>query len=128
MEHRTVYLNILKIPERLRHPDESKVESIAASMDEIGLQQPISVWESKDKVTVQLVAGAHRVAAAKKLRWDKVDCIVVDLDDRGRSAHGQRARPQAVDPGADRRQDRAWLARRHGQAATARQPGRLYQN
>ncbi len=84
MEHRKVFLNVLKVPDRQRGLDESKVESISASMDEIGLQQPISVCESKDKVTVQLVAGAHRVAAAKKLRWDKIDCIVVDLDDLDR--------------------------------------------
>ena len=84
MEHRDFYLNVLKIHDRLRDLDESKVENIAASMGEIGLQQPISVWVSKDGAIIELVAGAHRVAAAKKLGWDKIDCIVVKMDELDR--------------------------------------------
>ena len=84
MEHREIHLNVLKIHDRLRDLDESKVENIAASMGEIGLQQPISVWVSKDGAIIELVAGAHRVAAAKKLGWDKIDCIVVKMDELDR--------------------------------------------
>jgi ParB-like chromosome segregation protein Spo0J len=84
MEHGTIFLDVLTISKRLRHLDATKVESIAASMDVLGLQQPISIWAADDGAVVELVAGAHRVAAAQKLGWEKIDCIFVDMDDLDR--------------------------------------------
>ena len=84
MEHGTIFLDVLTITDRLRHLDAAKVENIAASMAELGLQQPISIWASEDGAVVELVAGAHRVEAAKKLGWEKIDCIFVDMDDLDR--------------------------------------------
>ena len=84
MEHGHVFLDVVAVSDRLRRLDAAKVESIAASMDLIGLQQPVSIWASEDGSVVDLVAGAHRIAAAKKLGWEKIDCIFVDLDDLDR--------------------------------------------
>ena len=84
MEHGTIFLDVLTVSDRLRHLDAAKVGNIAASMAELGLQQPISIWASEDGAVVELVAGAHRVEAAKKLGWEKVDCIFVGLDDLDR--------------------------------------------
>ncbi len=81
MEHGTVFLDVLTISNRLRRLDAAKVESIAASMDVLGLQQPVSIWASEDGAVVDLVAGAHRVAAAQKLGWEKIDCIFVNMDE-----------------------------------------------
>ncbi len=84
MEHGTVFLDVLTTTDRLRRLDAEKVDSLAASMDAIELQQPVSIWASEDGAIVELVAGAHRVAAAQKLGWEKIDCIFVDMDDLDR--------------------------------------------
>ena len=81
MDHGTIFLDVLTISDRMRHLDSAKVESIAASMDVLGLQQPISIWASEDGSVVKLVAAAHRVAAAQKLGWEKIDCIFVYMDE-----------------------------------------------
>lgn len=75
--------------ERLRALSADAVNQLAASMAQIGLRQPISVrlvdemvidGQLTDGVPV-LVAGAHRLAAAKQLGWSHVDCIEVDDDE-----------------------------------------------
>lgn len=55
--------------------DEAKVRELAQSMSEVGLINPITV--SKDGV---LIAGAHRLAAAKLLGWTEIDANVSDLE------------------------------------------------
>ena len=84
MDHGTIFLDVLTVSGRLRHLDAAKVESLAASMETLGLQQSISVLASEDGAVVELVAGAHRVAAAKKLGWEKIDCIFVNMDELDR--------------------------------------------
>ena len=120
MEHGTIFLDVLTVSNRLRHLDAAKVASIAASMDEIGLQQPVSVWASDDDAIVELVAGAHRVAAAKNLGWDKIDC------GRGGQAHEQhrQVRPPRPSPGRSRVE-----TREIGRARTSnrRRSGRMFQ-
>lgn len=73
----------ITVPERLRAVNPSKVRQIAESMAAIGLQQPISVHHvvGDDGDQLTLVAGAHRLSAAKSLGWDFIDCICVELDD-----------------------------------------------
>jgi ParB-like chromosome segregation protein Spo0J len=41
--------------------DPDKVASLAASMKEIRLQTPISIWVTDDNQWVHLVAGRHRL-------------------------------------------------------------------
>ena len=76
------------IGERHRALSADGLERLAQSMHEIGLRQPISVrvvdemelhGELTSGVPV-LVAGRHRLAAAKSLGWEKIDCIEVDDD------------------------------------------------
>jgi ParB family chromosome partitioning protein len=45
-------------------------------MREIGLKTPITVRKKKDG-TLILIAGQHRLKAAKKLGWKEIDCFVV---------------------------------------------------
>jgi ParB-like nuclease domain len=54
--------------------DEALVASLAASMAELGLRQPITVGWNGDAYT--LVTGAHRLAAAKELAWHEIDAFV----------------------------------------------------
>jgi ParB family transcriptional regulator, chromosome partitioning protein len=68
----------VKIPTRLRDVDPKKVSALAESMDLIGLQTPITVWDD-DSPT--LVTGAHRLAAAKSLGWEYIDVVFTDADE-----------------------------------------------
>lgn len=78
----------IEIGERHRALSTDAVQRLAGSMNEIGLKQPISV-RIVDEMEVGgelvsgvplLVAGAHRLAAAKSLGWEKIDCIEVEDD------------------------------------------------
>lgn len=68
--------------DRLRAINEDNVKSLAASMTEHGLINPIIVRANKNSAMgFVLIAGAHRLAAAKKLKWDHIAAIVVDASD-----------------------------------------------
>ncbi len=78
----------IEIGERHRALSEDAVQRLIASMREIGLMQPISV-RVVDEMMVDgqmtagvpvLVAGAHRLAAAKALNWSHIDCIEIEDD------------------------------------------------
>lgn len=73
---------------RLRPVDPSYVQFLARSLDEQGLQHPIVVRPS-EQGRWRLVAGAHRLAAAKALGWDEISAEIRDdlkNDDEARLA------------------------------------------
>lgn len=78
----------IEVGERHRALSSDAVERLAKSMNDIGLRHPISVriveeMEIDGELTAGvpiLVAGAHRLAAAKLLGWERVDCVDVDDD------------------------------------------------
>ena len=69
------------VPERLRPISEAHVETQAASMATLGLQQPLVVGLIGDDI--RLVAGAHRLAAARSLGWLAIECrcMLPETDD-----------------------------------------------
>ena len=72
----TLEIKAIQVVAKHRRPlNEAKVQAIAASMNQIGLQTPITVQAFKRKVT--LVAGWHRLEAAKRLSWDSIPCVVL---------------------------------------------------
>jgi len=79
---------IVEVIERHRALDNAACDRLAASMREIGLCQPISiriadmmVIDGKEVEGVPvLVAGRHRLEAAKRLGWSHIECIEVDDD------------------------------------------------
>ncbi len=73
----------IEVGEGRRAADPKTVAKLADSMREIDLQTPISIWIDDDQL-VHLVAGRHRLEAAKLLGWDRIDCFVVKLDARQR--------------------------------------------
>ena len=75
-----VYVDDVMVLTRLRPLDEDKVVALAASMDAIGLQQPISVCGG-DEGSVVLVAGYHRLRAAQRLGWEEIPAIYLYLND-----------------------------------------------
>lgn len=83
-----MHIDSIVIGERHRALSEDAVTRLANSMEAIGLRSPITVRVVNDYVSADgevcdgvplLVAGRHRLAAAKKLGWSYIDCI--DLDD-----------------------------------------------
>lgn len=78
----------IQIGERHRSLSDDAVERLAGSLKGIGLRQPISI-RIVDEMIVDgeltagvpvLVAGRHRLEAAKRLGWSHIDCIEVDDD------------------------------------------------
>lgn len=65
-----VPLNRIRVGERKRKPSRD-VSGLAASMSQLGLLQPIHVTDD-----YRLIAGYHRLAAAKLLGWDAIDAQV----------------------------------------------------
>lgn len=82
----TVAVDAVTVCDRHREASEDKVKAIAESMNSIGLQTPISVWvtgEGED-VEVNLVAGLHRLRAARLLGWADIEAFEVELDETDR--------------------------------------------
>ena len=55
-------------------------------MKVIGLVCPITIRRPHGQMVPHLVAGAHRLAAAKKLGWDEIPCVVAPPEDDDRAA------------------------------------------
>lgn len=55
--------------------DEQEMEELAQSMDRHGMLQPLVVQRLADG-SYELIAGERRLRAAKKLKWDKIPCVV----------------------------------------------------
>lgn len=66
-----------KNPRQTFDPD--KIEQLAASMQEIGLQVPITIYESpkKNRVPYILLDGERRYRAAKLNNWETIPALIV---------------------------------------------------
>ncbi|MEG0979333.1 MAG: ParB/RepB/Spo0J family partition protein [Oscillospiraceae bacterium] len=67
-----------------RHFDYDELESLAQSIRENGIIQPISVRQLKDN-SYELVAGERRLRAARMVGLIRIPCILMKIDD-GKSA------------------------------------------
>ena len=73
----TLAIKEIKVVAKRRRPlNEAKVQAIAASINQIGLQTPITVRAFRRKAV--LVAGWHRLEAVKRLSWDQIPCFCLD--------------------------------------------------
>jgi len=88
MQTLSVRTDSIEIGERHRALSTDAAERLAASMKAIGLKQPISIrivdlmvidGQEVEGVPV-LVAGRHRLEAARILGWSHIDCFEVDDD------------------------------------------------
>jgi len=74
----------IHVGERLRPIDQGYVEAIAASFEERGQINPITLRRTpatnKGKTPLTLIAGGFRLSAAKLLGWTEIDAIVVAAD------------------------------------------------
>jgi ParB family transcriptional regulator, chromosome partitioning protein len=67
-----------------REVDPEKVESLAASMAKIGLRTPITVRRIEKGLgttVFALVAGRHRLEAARSLGWEHIDAFIMEGND-----------------------------------------------
>ena len=69
-------INSIIVKPGRREVSKEAVELLSESMAESGLFNPITV--SADHT---LIAGRHRLEAAKLLGWDEIDCHVCDMDE-----------------------------------------------
>lgn len=73
------------VGKRLRPVVERVVSELAESMATVGLINPILISRAGRDIVPRLVAGAHRLAAAKRLGWETIPCLEhagADADDR----------------------------------------------
>jgi uncharacterized ParB-like nuclease family protein len=79
VETKDIDLSKIKVPERLRSLQPEKVEAMIGSIKETGLINPISVRSSSDGDGYELVAGNHRLEAARELGYVSILATVQDL-------------------------------------------------
>ena len=60
--------------------DESALSQLAESMAALGLQAPVVVKPAPEAGRFLLLAGAHRLEAAARLGWGRIEAMVVDAD------------------------------------------------
>src|SRR5438067_13387863 len=68
----------ITVPERHRDLDPAKVAMLVESMRELGQLHPIMVFRAEDSII--LVAGRHRLEAARQLGWACIDAMYVEAD------------------------------------------------
>lgn len=71
-------INDIEVGLRKRKLDEGKVHSIADSFLQIGQLQPITV--ARENGNYYLIAGLHRLEAAKLLDWQTIDAVEFEGD------------------------------------------------
>jgi ParB family chromosome partitioning protein len=75
---RSVALECIDVPDNVRELDAAHVEALAGSIALQGLLVPLVVRPAGDRF--ELVAGFHRVAAARRLGMTEVSVVVRDAD------------------------------------------------
>ena len=66
--------------DRMRQIDSDYVDFLSVSMDEVGLRTPVWVQEADQEGLHQLIAGAHRLEAARRLGWREIRADVFSID------------------------------------------------
>jgi ParB-like chromosome segregation protein Spo0J len=84
MKTEPVFVDTVRVGKRLRSLNYETVSTLAESMSKIGLLSPIFV-HSPDDETCHLVAGHHRLEAARRLGWTFIDAVWVSSDELERS-------------------------------------------
>ena len=70
-----IAINEIKVNEGRREASLNGIDELAQSISEVGLLNPITVDSS-----YTLIAGLHRLEAAKLLGWTEIECAVCGLE------------------------------------------------
>lgn len=90
METRRIAIEDIFVGDRLRRVAPERVAALAQSIKDIGLMTPISVRDVAGPIKIDgedvwevpvLVAGYHRLEAAKSLGWSEIECLIVSEND-----------------------------------------------
>ena len=73
---RKVPVAAIQVGERMRKLDLAKVDELAESLATCDLINPITL-----DIEYNLIAGNHRLAAARKLNWKDIQAQVLDADE-----------------------------------------------
>jgi hypothetical protein len=65
--------------------DEATVNALVESMGRVGLINPVTVWRPTG-VMPELIAGHHRLEAARRLQWEQIDAYVIEGNDHDQQA------------------------------------------
>lgn len=76
MQQNRVQLSEIVIGHRLRPISEAGVESLIASIQETGVMKDAVHLRKKKDGRLHLLAGGHRVEAARRLGWDEIEAKV----------------------------------------------------
>lgn len=85
-----IHVGFISALGRIRSADPRQVAALADSIREVGLLNPITVCAAKiirngqEVDGYSLIAGLHRLEACKRLGWQEVPAVVVDLDEQQR--------------------------------------------
>jgi len=72
----SIEISRIIISDDRRKIDQNTVDKLAESMKQVGLMNPVTLdWG------YNLIAGAHRVAAAKQLGWTEIPCTLLDVEE-----------------------------------------------
>src|SRR5262245_12637498 len=74
MKIKSLPVDQIIVGHRLRSLDVQKVRDLEESIKPLGLKTPITVRVSDGRAT--LVAGLHRLEAARALGWQTIACVV----------------------------------------------------
>lgn len=78
METYGIRIDEIYVPVKLKKTlDTEKVDALAESIMEKGLEVPIQIRRDKAKERYVLVSGFHRLEAVRALGEEKVDAIIV---------------------------------------------------
>lgn len=70
-----IKISDIKINPGRRNAAEKDIEELAFSISEIGLLNPVTITED-----YTLIAGLHRIEAAKRFGWKEIECTITDLE------------------------------------------------
>lgn len=75
-----ISMGTIRVGQRQRLADAAKVADLAASIEQVGLLQPIGVAQTHDGETYRLVFGLHRLQAMQLLERVAIDAYVLPPD------------------------------------------------
>ena len=121
-------LHNITVPDRLRALREGTVADLVASFAEIGLVNSITVRPKKSGFA--LVAGRHRLEAAKRCGWKSIRCTIVDGADADKAELIEidenlvRAALSPAERAAHVARRKALYEKIHPQTTTGKAPGK----
>ena len=70
-----ININEIKVNPGRREAAPEDVQRLSESVAEVGMMNPITVTADHT-----LIAGLHRLEAAKQLGWTEIECSISDMD------------------------------------------------